>query len=351
MSGGVDSSMAAALLVEQGYDVVGTTLKLYDYAKLDFEPPDGGCCSLELINDARLVCDKLGIPHYVVDLQEAFRKNVIDNFIDCYSRGKTPNPCVNCNRFVKWGEMLHIADKLGCEFIATGHYARIERTGEQTHLLKSRDLNKDQSYALWGIKSEALARTLLPVGDYEKADIREKAAALGFRNANRPDSQEICFVPAGNYAKIVHKNRGLSDDSLRPGPIYDTDGNLIGQHKGYAYYTIGQRKGFGISIGAPLYVTRINPVDRSIVVGSNDDLLSRRFSIVDINLLADEVPETATVKIRYKHRGSTAQVELSGDGGIVTFVEPERAITPGQSAVFYLGDHVLGGGIIDKVLD
>lgn len=351
MSGGVDSSMAAALLAEQGYDVVGITLKLYDYAELDFEPPDGGCCSLELINDARSVCDKLGIAHYVVDMRDSFRKNVIDNFIDSYSRGRTPNPCVNCNRFVKWGEMLHTADKLGCEYIATGHYARIERIGGQPHLLKARDSKKDQSYALWGIGKEALARTLLPIGEFTKAEIRKKAALLGFRNADRPDSQEICFVPKGNYAEIVHKNRRLSDDSLRPGPIYDTSGKRIGEHRGYAYYTIGQRKGFGISAGKPLYVTRINPVDRSIVVGTNDDLLSRRFSIIDINLLSNNLPETVTVKIRYRHQGSPAHIELSNDVAVITFIEPERAITPGQSAVFYDGDRVLGGGIIDEVMD
>jgi tRNA-specific 2-thiouridylase len=351
MSGGVDSSMAAELLSEQGYDVVGITLKLYDYTELDFEPPDGGCCSIDLINDARSVCDKLGIPHYVVDLQDSFRKNVIENFIESYSNGRTPNPCINCNRFVKWGEMLHTADKLECEYIATGHYARVELKAGQPHLLKARDLTKDQSYALWGVKREALSRTLLPVGEFTKSEIRAKAALLGFRNADRPDSQEICFVPNRNYAEIVHKNRRLSDDSLRPGPIYDTSGNRIGEHRGYAYYTIGQRKGFGISTGKPLYVTRINPADRSIVVGTNDDLHARRFSVIDINLLSNNLPETVTVKIRYKHQGSPAHIELSDDKAEVTFVEAERAITPGQSAVFYDGDRVLGGGIIDEVMD
>ncbi|HBC47059.1 MAG TPA: tRNA 2-thiouridine(34) synthase MnmA, partial [candidate division Zixibacteria bacterium] len=195
MSGGVDSSVAAALLKEQGYNVVGVTLKLYDYATLDFEPPDGGCCSIDLINDARAVCAGLGVPHYVVDLQESFRKNVIEDFIDSYSKGRTPNPCINCNRFVKWGEMLNVADKLGCDYVATGHYARIVRSENEVQLLKARDTNKDQSYALWGIKPEALARTLLPVGEFTKPEIREIAQRHAFRNANRPDSQEICFVP------------------------------------------------------------------------------------------------------------------------------------------------------------
>ncbi len=347
----MDSSVAAALLLEQGYDVVGVTLKLYDYAELDFEPPDGGCCSLDHINDARAVCAKLGVPHYVIDLQESFRKNVIDKFADQYSRGRTPNPCIDCNRFLKWGEMLSVADKLGCEFVATGHYARIERMGQSVNLFKARDNNKDQSYALWGIGSVALARTLLPVGEFTKPEIRDIAQKHGFRNANRPDSQDICFVPAGDYASIVKKYRQASDGSLQPGPILDSNGKKIGEHKGYAYYTIGQRRGFGIAAKEPLYVTKINPTDRSITVGRDEDLFRKRFSVVDINLLTSEMPEIVTVKIRYKHQGSKAIVELSPDGAMVSFLEPERAITSGQSAVFYDGDRVLGGGVIDKLLD
>jgi tRNA-uridine 2-sulfurtransferase len=351
MSGGVDSSVAAVLLKEQGYDVVGVTLKLYDYADLEFEPPDGGCCSIDLINDARSVCAGLNIPHYVIDLQESFRKNVIDNFIESYSKGLTPNPCINCNRFLKWGEMLSVADKLGCEFVATGHYARVSQDGNDIRLLKAKDTNKDQSYALWGIKFEALQRTLLPVGEFTKPEIREIASRHGFRNANRPDSQEICFVPTGNYAAIVEQRKGIGDRSLTPGPIYDTDGNTIGKHKGYAYYTIGQRRGFGIAAPTPLYVTHINPDDCSITVGTKEHLLTKSFSVVDINLLAKELPSEVIVKIRYKHQGSAARVEFSKNSVTVTFIEPERAITPGQSAVFYDGERVLGGGIIDKLLD
>jgi tRNA-uridine 2-sulfurtransferase len=351
MSGGVDSSVAAALLLEQGYEVIGVTLKLYDYAELDFEPPDGGCCSLDLINDARAVCAKLGVSHYVIDLQESFRKNVIEKFVDLYSRGRTPNPCIDCNRFLKWGEMLSVADKLGCDYIATGHYARIERIGQSINLLKARDNNKDQSYALWGIGCAALARTLLPVGEFTKPEIREIAQKYGFRNANRPDSQDICFVPTGDYASIVKRIRRTDDLSFQPGPILDTDGKKIGEHKGYAYYTIGQRRGFGIAAKVPLYVTRINPADRSITVGVDEALFLKRFSVIDINLLTPDIPETVTVKIRYKHQGSPARVQLSANGAIVSFMEPERAITPGQSAVFYDGERVLGGGIIDKLLN
>jgi tRNA-uridine 2-sulfurtransferase len=353
LSGGVDSTMAAALLVEQGYDVVGITLKLYDYDELGFAPPDGGCCSIDLINDARSICNKLGIPHYVIDLRESFEKNVIDDFIVSYSLGRTPNPCINCNRFIKWGEMIRTADKLGCDFVATGHYARIDRSDGETKLLRSLDHAKDQSYALWGITKEALARTRLPIGDYSKPDIREKAAALGFRNANRPDSQEICFVPAGDYASIVHKKRGLSDRSLKPGPIYDIDGKVIGEHKGYAYYTIGQRKGFGISSNTPLYVTNINPDDCSITVGRKDDLLSSTFSVINPNWLIDidKLPEQVDIKIRYRHEAAAGRLSISESSISASFFEPQRAITPGQSAVFYNRDRVLGGGIIDKILD
>jgi tRNA-specific 2-thiouridylase len=247
--------------------------------------------------------------------------------------------------------MLIVADKLGCEYVATGHYARVERNGNEVRLFKARDANKDQSYALWGIKKDALARTLLPVGEFTKPEIREIAKRYNFRNANRPDSQEICFVPSGDYASIVKRGRGENDNSLTPGPIYDTTGNKIGEHKGYAYYTIGQRKGFGIAAKVPLYVTRINPADRSITVGTGEHLLTKRFSVVDINLLASEIPADVTVKIRYKHQGSAARMELNNDMAVVEFCDPERAITPGQSAVFYDGDRVLGGGIIDSLFD
>jgi len=352
MSGGVDSSMSAALLKEQGYDVIGITLKLYDYAELNFEPPDGGCCTIDLINDARLVCDRLGIPHYVIDLKRAFEQNVIENFIDSYSQGRTPNPCINCNRFIKWGEMLKTADKLGCDLVATGHYARVIEDKSGVRLLKAVDTSKDQSYALWGIPLEALKRTILPIGNFTKAEIREKARKCGFRNADRPDSQEICFVPAGDYAAIIAQRR-KDDRSLQPGPIYDVRGHEIGEHRGYAYFTIGQRKGFGIAEGVPLYVTRINPDDRSITVGTRDHLFARRFSLSDINLLIkpEELPDEVEIKIRYRHGGARGRVELMGKGAMVTFDRPERAITPGQSAVFYDGERVLGGGIIDQIIE
>lgn len=354
MSGGVDSSVAAALLVEQGYEVVGMTLKLYDYGELGFDPPDGGCCSIDLINDARSVCAKLGIPHYVIDLTIAFKETVIDDFIASYVAGRTPNPCVNCNRFIKWGEMLRRADKLSCDFVATGHYARIDHSAEYPRLLKGADSDKDQSYALWGITLEALRRTLLPIGKLTKPQVREIAHKYGFINADRAESQDLCFVPAEDYAGVVRRYRNMNDPSLTPGPIYDVHGNKIGEHKGYAYYTIGQRQGLGISSPNPLYVTRINPADMSITVGAKEHLFCKIFAVADMNLLVEKgkIPASITVKIRYRHEGSLGHLEFKGDNrGIVVFDRPERAITPGQSAVFYDGEMLLGGGVIEGVVE
>ncbi len=353
LSGGVDSSVAAALLVEQGYDVIGVTLKLYDYAELDFDPPDGGCCSIDLIDDARSVCSRLGIAHYVLDLRDSFRKNVIENFIESYSEGRTPNPCINCNTHIKWGEMLKSADKLGCQFIATGHYARIDRSSEIPRLLKGLDRSKDQSYALWGIPRDTLARTLLPLGKLTKRETREIAERHNFRNADRPDSQEICFVPAGDYSHILRQRFGNNHRSLRPGPIYDGEGEVVGKHKGYANYTIGQRRGLGISYQAPLYVTGIDPDEESITVGIRERLFARHFTIGEVNLLIpdENIPGKVDVKIRYSGRAAAATLKLKDGSGEVIFDEPQEAITPGQSAVFYYDDLVIGGGAIDRILD
>ncbi len=352
LSGGVDSSAAAALLVEQGYDVIGVTLKLYDYAELGFDPPDGGCCSIDLIDDARNACSRLNIAHYVLDLRDSFQKNVIDDFIESYSRGQTPNPCVNCNTYIKWGEMLKTADKLGCQYIATGHYARIDRSFKIPRMLRGSDKSRDQSYALWGIPRETLARTLFPLGGLSKSETREIAKRNNFRNADRPDSQEICFVPAGDYSHVIRRRFGNDDRSLRPGPIYDSEGKVVGEHKGYANYTIGQRRGLGISFPSPHYVTGINPDEGSITVGIEERLLAGHFTIVGVNLLVsdDAIPGKVDVKIRYLHQAHAATVRLEGGMGEVIFDRPQRAITPGQSAVFYDDDLVIGGGIIDRIL-
>jgi len=353
LSGGVDSSVAAALLVENGCDVVGITLKLYDKDTVGFEPKGDACCSLNMVEDARSICAKLGIPHYVVDLKKQFEKIVIGDFVEQYRLGRTPNPCINCNRFIKWGEMLKTADVLECQFIATGHYARINREDGSARLLKAKDDSKDQSYALWGIRREYLEKTLLPNGDFTKFEIREKARQLGFRNAERAESQEICFVPDGHYSNLL-KFKGGGSDSIKSGPIFDNSGRQIGTHKGYAHYTIGQRRGLGISAPRPLYVTRINAQENSIVVGEEDDLSATRFSVIGINYLTDpaKMPADVMVKIRYKHQESSASIEIISENEIQVFYNsPQRAITPGQSAVFYDGDQVLCGGIIDRIIN
>ncbi len=354
MSGGVDSSIAAAILIEQGYDVIGATLKLYDYSQIDYDPPDGGCCSLDLIDDARSVCAKLGVPHYVFDLCKEFEKTVIDNFIDQYYAGRTPNPCISCNRFIKWGEMLKIADRLECDYVATGHYAVVDHSTSLPRLKRSADANKDQSYALWGIPVQALERTILPIGTMTKPEVRAKAKLLGFRNAERDDSQEICFVPDNRYAEFVHNKRQVSGKPFEPGPIVDTRGKKVGEHKGYANYTIGQRKGLGISAPNPLYVVRIDVERNVVVVGNNDDLIATKFAVTDTNILVDDFLKfpDISVKIRYRHLDSPANLLIADDGTIIVqYHSPQRAITPGQSAVFYSGDIVLGGGIIDRVLE
>lgn len=352
MSGGVDSSVAAAQLHDEGYDVIGVTLKLYDYAELDFDPPDGGCCTIDLIDDARSVCSLLDIPHYVLDLRDSFNKNVIEVFIQAYAGGRTPNPCVACNTFIKWREMLKTADKLECGFIATGHYARVRRTACDVRLLRGIDTDRDQSYALWGISGEALSRTLFPVGELTKPEIREEARRRGFRNADRPDSQEICFVPAGDYSHIIRRRFGEESESLRPGPIVDRDGKIVGRHNGIARYTIGQRRGLGISNRKPLYVTHIDAANATVTVGPKEMLYGSRFTVTGVNLMVSsgEMPNKAEVKIRYRHKAAPAAVVLSDGEGEVSFDRPERAITPGQSAVFYRDDTVLGGGIIERVL-
>jgi tRNA-specific 2-thiouridylase len=353
MSGGVDSSVAASLLLEDGHEVIGLTMKLFDYSELGIATMQGGCCGIDLIDDARLVCSKLNIPHYVVDFSESFRKHVINNFANEYNRGRTPNPCIACNTYIKWGEMLSYSDKLECDYIATGHYARIAEDSGEYRLFRATYNEKDQSYALWGIPLAALSRTILPLGEYSKEYVRKIAAENQFRNADRPDSQEICFVPDNDYAGALKNWLGDNSPAFEPGPVYDTAGRKLGEHKGFANYTIGQRRGLGISSKSPLYVVKINKVDNSVVLGSGDELRVWQFTVNSVNLLVDQqdIPGELTVKIRYKHQDSPASVDIFKDGTTVTFKEPQRAVTPGQSAVFYSEDLVIGGGIIDRIME
>ncbi|UCC79206.1 MAG: tRNA 2-thiouridine(34) synthase MnmA, partial [Candidatus Zixiibacteriota bacterium] len=260
---------------------------------------------------------------------------------------------IACNTYIKWGEMLDYAEKLECDYIATGHYGRIVAVSDRYRLMRSKFGDKDQSYALWGIPSSALSRTILPLGEHSKKEVRKIASENGFRNADRPESQEICFIPDNDYAGTLRRWSKSDSQAFQPGPIYNSAGKKLGEHKGFAHYTVGQRRGLGISSKVPLYVLRIKADDNSVIVGEDEELLARKFRVSSVNLLMEtpDVPERITAKIRYKHQDSPATVDFFGDGMTVTFEEPQRAITPGQSAVFYAGDFVIGGGIIDEVIE
>lgn len=350
MSGGVDSSVAAALLIEQGYQVAGVTMKLWqdnDAKKVT----EGGCCSIEAVDDARRVADILGIPHYVMNLSREFDKSVIEYFIDEYQRGVTPNPCIACNRHIKFDLLLNRAIAMGIDYIATGHYARIEydRTGGRWLLMKSMSKAKDQTYALYNLTQNQLAHTLFPIGGYtDKEKIREIAANLGLRVANKPDSQEICFVE-DDYGRFIENRRpGVS----KPGDFVDVNGKVLGRHKGIVHYTIGQRKGLGLALGKPAFVIGIEPDKNQVVIGDQEYLFSNRLIARDINLISiDSLKNEMRVaaKIRYSANQADACIEPYGqDKLLLRFDQKQRAITPGQSVVFYDGDIVVGGGIIEK---
>ncbi|MCX5749750.1 MAG: tRNA 2-thiouridine(34) synthase MnmA [Candidatus Saganbacteria bacterium] len=343
MSGGVDSSVAAALLKQKGYDVVGITLDIWPSRPGRF----AGCCSASAVDDAKSVADKLGIPHYVLNFRDVFKEFVIDDFISQYSSGKTPNPCVRCNQYIKFDRLIKKADELGAEFVATGHYAMIKNVKKRWQLQRSPDKLKDQSYFLYPISQSAMPRILFPVGSITKTRTRQIARALGLKVADKKDSQEICFVEDNNYGRFLSENiEGIS----KPGPIFDTDGNRVGMHRGIAFYTIGQRRGIGLPFGKPFYVVSIDKDSNSIVVGDEKATFGKELfadNLVWTSIDAPAKPFNANAKIRYASEESPATVIPAADGKVlVKFKRPVKSITPGQSVVFYNKNIVLGGGII-----
>jgi len=341
MSGGVDSSVAAWLLLEQGYDCVGAMMKLYDGES------ESGCCSLSDAEDARAVADRLGIPFYVFNFTDTFTEHVIDRFINAYQGGMTPNPCIDCNRYLKFERFLKRAEDLGLDSIATGHYARVQTEGGRHLLKKGADESKDQSYVLYAMTQRQLSATLFPLGGLTKSQVREIALEQGFLNAKKRDSQDICFAPDGDYAKFIEEHTGAEFET---GLFIDFDGNILGKHRGIVHYTVGQRRGLGLSAEAPLYVCALNPEENAVVVGTDDQLFTQTLHARDINLIPVDkldAPMRASAKIRYKHQEQPATVWQTGDDTLrVEFDEPQRAITKGQAVVLYDGDVVIGGGTI-----
>lgn len=346
MSGGVDSSLAAKLMKDKGFDCIGCTMKLYHNEDVGIER-SRTCCSLDDVEDARSVAYKLGMPFYVFNFTDAFRDTVIRKFIESYENGITPNPCIDCNRYMKFDKLYERAKTLGCDYIVTGHYARIEEENGKFVLKKALDETKDQSYVLYSMTQDQLVHTMFPLGSMQKTEVRAIAKESGFVNADKPDSQDICFVPNGDYASVIELQTGKESAE---GNFVDKQGNNLGRHKGVIHYTIGQRKGLGVSSTEPLYVCNICPKDGNVVLGSNDDLFSREADVSDFNWISGEVPGSefrCKAKIRYRQPEQWVTVIPTGADTVhIVFDEPQRAITPGQAAVFYDGDTVLGGGTI-----
>lgn len=348
MSGGVDSSVAAYLLKEQGYDVIGVTMQIWQEEDICTVEENGGCCGLSAVEDARRVAAALDIPYYVMNFREEFKKNVIDYFADSYVNGQTPNPCIACNRYVKWEALLKRSISIGADYIATGHYARVEQLPNGRYALRrSATAAKDQTYALYNLTQEQLKRTLMPVGEYTKEEVRQIAEKIGLLVADKPDSQDICFVPDGDYASFIETHTGKK---VSEGNFVLSDGTVIGQHKGIIHYTVGQRKGLGLALGFPAFVLKIRPETNEVVIGTYEESLTTVVRANKLNFMAVEDiqrPVRVFAKIRYNHKGAWCTVERTGEDEVTCrFEEPQRAVTPGQALVFYDGEYVLGGGTI-----
>lgn len=353
MSGGIDSSLAAVMLHEQGYEVIGMTMKTWDYASSGSSKKETGCCSLDSINDARNIAVSLGFPHYILDIRDEFGDYVINHFTGEYIAGRTPNPCVLCNTHIKWDALLRRGDKLDCEYIATGHYANLREENGRYVISKGLDENKDQSYALWGISQESLSRTMYPLGGLKKSEIREMAKDRGFVElVNKSESYEICFVPDNDYRGFLKRRVKGLEEEVKGGEFVMEDGSVVGKHEGYPFYTVGQRKGLGIALGYPVYVTEIQKEANRVVLGTFDELSRDGMYVKQLNMgkyadINGQKLDTVT-KVRYNDPGTPAVIEQVDDTMKVYFGKGVSAIAPGQAAVFYEGDDVIGGGWIHK---
>ncbi len=355
MSGGIDSTVAAMMLHEEGYEVVGITMKTWDYANSGGSKKETGCCSLDSINDARQVAVDMGFHHFIVDIREEFGDYVIDNFVDEYLNGRTPNPCVLCNTHIKWSALLKRADAMDCEFIATGHYAVIKEHQGRKFISKGKDERKDQSYVLWGLSQECLERSNFPLGGYTKDEIRKMAFDWGYAElSKKAESYEICFVPDNDYRGFLKRRVAGLEERVRGGHFVDVQGNIIGEHEGYPFFTIGQRKGLGSAFGKPMFVSEIKPESNTVVLGEIESLLKNGMTVKGINSMKYEIiPDglEAITQVRYNDRGTLSVLKNRGlDEVGVEFYANVKGIAPGQSAVFYEGDDVIGGGVIHSSL-
>lgn len=354
MSGGIDSTVTAMLMHEQGYEVVGITMKTWDYANSGGSKKETGCCSLDSINDAREVAVRMGFHHFIIDIREEFGDYVIDDFVSEYMAGRTPNPCILCNTHIKWSALLKRADALDCEYIATGHYAKVNELNGRKFVSKAVDLNKDQSYVLWGLSQECLNRSIFPLGEMTKPEVRQVADDRGYSDmAKKAESYEICFVPDNDYRGFLKRRIDGLEEQVKGGQYLDLKGNVLGEHEGYPFYTIGQRKGLGMAFGEPMYVTEIRPESNTVVLGPVEGLLKQGMYVKKLNWMkyADcpDPDKEFVTKVRYKDSGALSNLTKFSDSEIrVDFLANVKGVAPGQSAVFYEGDDVIGGGVIAR---